>query len=81
MFKNYLKIAFRNIIKERGYSFINITGLAIGITSCLLIFLWIFDELSFDHHNENYDRIYRVVREGKTYTPSPLGPKRCPAVS
>ena len=75
MFKNYIKIAFRNIIRERGYSFINITGLAIGMTSCLLIFLWIFDELSFDHHNENFDRIYRVVREGRTCTPSPLGPK------
>lgn len=46
MIKNYLKIAWRNIKRHKGYSFINITGLAVGITCCLLITLWIRDELS-----------------------------------
>ena len=46
MFKNYLKIALRNIRKHKVYSFINIAGLAIGIAACLLLFLWVQDELS-----------------------------------
>jgi len=64
MFKNYLKIAFRNLIRQKGYSFINITGLAIGIASCLLIFLYVQDELSYDRYNEKADRIYRVCIHG-----------------
>jgi putative ABC transport system permease protein len=61
MFKNYLKITWRNIKKNKVYSFINIMGLAIGMASCILIFLWVQDELSFDGFHENADRIYRVV--------------------
>jgi putative ABC transport system permease protein len=63
MFKNYLKIAFRNIGKHKGYSFINVAGLAIGMACCILILLFVFDELSYDRFNENHDRIYRVTRK------------------
>jgi putative ABC transport system permease protein len=61
MFKNYLKIALRNIKKHKGYSLINIAGLTIGMTCCLLILLWVKDELSYDRYNENAGRIYRIT--------------------
>jgi len=61
MLRNYLKIAYRNIVKHKFYSLINVLGLAIGITCCLLIMLYVKDELSFDRHLPNSDRIYRVV--------------------
>jgi putative ABC transport system permease protein len=52
MLKNYLKIALRNLMRHKGYSFINIFGLAIGIAACLLISLWVQDDLNFDKlHN------------------------------
>ena len=60
MFKNYLKITIRNLIRNKMYSFLNIAGLAIGIASCILILLYIQDELSFDRFHEKADRIYRV---------------------
>jgi putative ABC transport system permease protein len=60
MIKNYFKIAFRNLIKQKGYSFINIAGLATGMAVALLIGLWIWDELSYDKYHENYDRIAQV---------------------
>lgn len=60
MIKNYFKIAWRNLIKNKGYSIINIFGLAIGLASCLLITLYVLDELSYDHYNVNADRIYRI---------------------
>jgi putative ABC transport system permease protein len=60
MFQNYLKIAFRSLQKQRFYAGINILGLSIGIACCLLISLFIWDELSYDQFNEKYDRIYRV---------------------
>ncbi len=60
MFKNYVKVAFRNIFKYKVYSFINIIGLSVGISACILILLFVNDELSFDKYNANYDRIYRV---------------------
>ena len=63
MFKNYLKIAFRNISKHKGYTFINIAGLAIGMACCILILLFVFDELSYDKFHENHDRIIRVTRK------------------
>ena len=59
MLKNYLKIALRNLKKHKGYSFINIFGLAIGIASCLLILLYVAHELSYDRWNENAERIVR----------------------
>ncbi len=63
MFRNYLTIALRNIKKHKGYSFINITGLVLGMTCTILISLWELDELSYDKFHENSDRIYRVTRE------------------
>ncbi|MDX1618262.1 MAG: ABC transporter permease, partial [Balneolaceae bacterium] len=62
MIENYLRVAFRNLGKHKGYAFINITGLAIGIACCLLILLYIFKELSYDRFNTRSDRVYRVVR-------------------
>lgn len=61
MFYSYLKIAFRNIAKQKFYSFINILGLAIGLAICLLIMLFVKDELSFDKHHSKADRIYRTL--------------------
>lgn len=61
MLRNYLKIAFRNLFKQKGYSFINISGLAVGIAVVTLITLWIQDELSYDKFNKKSDRVYRVV--------------------
>ncbi|UCE21723.1 MAG: ABC transporter permease, partial [Candidatus Aminicenantes bacterium] len=82
MLKNYLKIAFRNIKRHKGYSFINIVGLAIGMACCILILLWVQDELSYDRFHENADDIYRVLQDINftdhsttwTITQGPLGP-------
>ncbi len=60
MLKNYIAIAFRNLWRQKGYSFINIAGLAIGIASSIMILLFVQDELSYDRHHENADNIYRV---------------------
>jgi putative ABC transport system permease protein len=60
MFKNYFKMAFRNLLKNKSFSAINILGLAIGLAVCLLITLFVIDELSYDSYNVNADRIYRV---------------------
>ncbi|MEP7323716.1 MAG: ABC transporter permease, partial [Saprospiraceae bacterium] len=62
MFKNYLKIAWRNITRNKGYSAINISGLAVGLTVAMLIGLWILDELSFDTYHQNYSRIAQVMQ-------------------
>ena len=71
MIKNYLKTAFRNIRKNKVFSLINIAGLAIGISSSLVIFLIVSYDLSFDKFEKNGDRIYRVVSDfvfsGETY--------------
>lgn len=63
MFKNYLKTAFRNIIRNKVSSVINITGLAIGIASCILIFLYVQNELSYDKHHKNAGRIFRITTD------------------
>ncbi|MCU0645933.1 MAG: ABC transporter permease, partial [bacterium] len=60
MFKSHLKIALRNIKRHKGYSFINILGLAIGMTCCMLIMLWIQYELSFNKMHEKLNSIYLV---------------------
>lgn len=62
MFKNYFKIAWRNLVKTRGYSFINIAGLSVGITVVILISLWMYDEISFDKNCKNYTTIARVIQ-------------------
>lgn len=82
MFKNYLKITLRNLIKQRLYSIITIAGLSVGITSCLLIMLYVKQELSYDRFYPNSDRIYRVAHkvirpQGISYnaaSPTPLAP-------
>jgi len=61
MFRNYLAIAIRNLLKHKGYSAINVMGLAIGMASCVLIMLYIQDELNYDQHHKKKDRIYRLV--------------------
>lgn len=77
---NYFKIALRRIKRQKGYSLINIAGLAIGLACCILIFLWVQHELSYDRFHENAERIYRVLRvwpESSEYGPEgpgPLGP-------
>ena len=74
MFRNYLKVAFRNITRHKGYSAINIIGLAIGIAACLLLFMVIRYETSYDSFYKNYARIGRIITENKhadgiTYNP------------
>jgi len=61
MIKNYLKIAFRNLVRHKAFSIINITGLAIGMASSILILLWVNDELSYDRFHSNANQIYRIV--------------------
>jgi ABC-type antimicrobial peptide transport system permease subunit len=61
MINNYLKIAFRNIVRHRGYSLINILGLAVGLACCMLMLLWVFDELSHDRFHDNLDQLYQVA--------------------
>jgi len=65
MFKNYFKIAFRNLWRNKAFSAINIFGLALGLAVCLLITLFVSDELSYDKYNVNADRIYRVNSDFK----------------
>jgi putative ABC transport system permease protein len=61
MFSNYLKVAIRNLLRQKGFSFINILGLALGITCTALIGMWVNDELSYDRFHQDYDRLYRVT--------------------
>ena len=80
MLQNYFTIAFRNLKKQRFYTLINVAGLAVGVASCLIIMLYVTNELSFDKHFKDYDRIYRVQAEIKfgdnhlmlSVTPAPL---------
>src|SRR5688572_4130381 len=81
MFQNYFKIALRNLLKQKFYTFINVAGLTLGISCCLLIFLFVQNELSYDKFHVKGDRIFRVLRvaamngeEGKIpYTSGPYG--------
>ena len=66
MVKNYLKITLRTLRKHKGYAFINVSGLAVGMACCLLILLFVRHELSYDRFHENAERIYRVLREDST---------------
>jgi putative ABC transport system permease protein len=79
MLKNYFKIALRNMIRNKLYSLINLTGLAIGLAACLMIWLWAQDEVNYDRFHTKADRIYRVerkidFRDIHTQTPSTSGP-------
>ncbi len=62
MIKNYLTIAFRNILKNKLFTIINVAGLAIGMAVCFIIYLWVQDEISYDQFNSRADNIYRVER-------------------
>ncbi|SHM57944.1 ABC transporter permease [Mucilaginibacter sp. OK098] len=81
MIKNYLKIAYRNLVKNKAHSFINITGLSVGMAVAMLIGLWIWDELSFDKNFKNYNNLAQVRQNfninGETGTgtsvPWPIG--------
>jgi len=66
MFKNYLKIAVRNILRNKAYSVINISGLAIGMTCCFLILLFVQDELTYDRYHDRSDQIYRLIALNKS---------------
>jgi len=66
MLKNYIKIAFRNLFRNKAYSFINIAGLTLGITCSSLLFLFVIDELSFDSMHEKKDQIFRIVEVDET---------------
>ncbi len=68
MIKNYFKIAFRNLWKNKVFSFINIMGLTVGMTACFLIFLYVKFELSYDSFHTKADHIYRLVSDIKTPT-------------
>jgi putative ABC transport system permease protein len=83
MFDNYIKIAFRNLWKNKGFSFVNIFGLALGVACSLLIFLFVKDEVSYDRFHKDTDNIYRIVKDfvnddgskiPDATTPGALGP-------
>src|SRR5437868_12288883 len=81
MLKNYLKITWRKLMKNKTSSFINIFGLSVGLTCCILITIYIVHETSYDHYQQNADRIYQIgtgfVDEGVEHksaaTAAPLG--------
>lgn len=82
MFRNFFKTAVRNLLRNKTLSTINIFGLAVGLTTCLLIALFVIDELSYDRHNEKSDRLYRIdfhsringMSTDDNATPAPLSP-------
>src|SRR6476659_6836161 len=82
MIKNYFKIAWRNLLRNKGFSFLNISGLAIGMASAILILLWIQNEISYDRFHANEDRLYQAWNREKfdnklhcwSTTPKILGP-------
>lgn len=63
MIKHYLKVAWRNLWRNKLFSAINLIGLAVGLAACMMIVLYVFEELSFDKHFQNHDRLYRLVLE------------------
>jgi putative ABC transport system permease protein len=89
MIRHYIKIALRSLIRSKGYSLINIGGLAVGMTVAILIGLWIHDEISFNTYHKNYDRIAQVLQQGSgngevftsEYMPIPAGKELLSAYS
>ena len=65
MFKNHIKLAWRNLIKNKAYLAINLTGLAVAMTCFLLLALFVQFEMSFDKHHQNSERIFRIVQQQK----------------
>ncbi len=74
MFRNYLKAAYRNLTRNKTYSFLNVMGLAVGIAAFLMISLYVLFELSYDRYHENQDRIFKVIAGDQAVTPVPLAP-------
>ncbi len=82
LFGNYVRVALRKMRRQKGYTFITISGLAVGLACCILMMLWVKDDMSFDRFHTNRDSIFRVIKKtsnnGKTLldarTPFPLGP-------
>ena len=85
MFKNLLKITIRNLVRQKGYTFINIAGLSVGIACALLLILVVHYEFKYESHHENASRIYRINvahtqldrTYRSTYSPVPLAPTMC----
>jgi len=77
MIKNYIKTAFRSLMKNKGFTFINVFGLALGLATCLLIVFYVFDELSYDRYNVKADRVYRLnydIKFGGVQNPYAITP-------
>src|SRR5215212_6727928 len=82
MFNTYIKLSLRSLLKNKAFTIINILGLAIGLTCCLLITMYLYKELSYDKHHALAERVYQLgtasTQEGKTTrfatTPAPLAP-------
>ena len=70
MIKTYFKIGFRALLRNKSYAFINVAGLALGLAACIVIFLVVQNELSYDRFHEKADRTYRVTVHGLDYNPS-----------
>src|SRR5678809_1610443 len=80
MFRNYLKVAWRSLMKNKTFSFINIFGLSVGLTCCMLITIYLYPEVSYDKYHHNVDQLYQLStiftgngKESKTpNTPAPM---------
>jgi len=82
MLKNYINIAWRHLVRQKGFAVINIAGLAVGLACCILIMIMVVNELSYDRFNKNADRIYRLALEANfgtsfkaAFAMAPAGPK------
>lgn len=74
MFKNYFKISVRSLVRQKFFSFINISGLSLGLAACLLIVLYVSNELSYDNFHKDVERVYRIANnQSGQYTPARLG--------
>ena len=78
MLKNYIKIALRSLIRQKGYSVINILGLSIGIAASLFVVLYIVDELSYDQFHTDIESMYRIDLEGRISGQEVITSNSCP---
>src|ERR1700760_4404482 len=65
MLRNYIKTAIRSLLKNKGFTALNVLGLSVGLATCLLIVFYVVDELSYDRYNTKADRIYRVTLDAR----------------
>ena len=84
MLRNFIRVAFRNLLKDKFYSLINVLGLALGIACCIFIVIFVNDELSYDKFNSKVDQTYRIIEfinsEGageRSYTSLRLSQRAC----